>query len=60
MFQICFIFSMLKPRTIAPILLLVSLLALKQDRNKRKYLGSLMDQVAKLWHKEEHASEHLV
>jgi hypothetical protein len=26
----------------------------------KKYVGSLMDQVAKLWHKEEHASEHLV
>jgi len=60
MLQICFIFSTLKPRIIAPALLLVSLLELKQDMNKQKYVGSLMDQVAKLWHKEEHASEHLV
>jgi len=43
---------MLKPRTVAPTLLLVLLLVRKQDRNKPKYFGSLMDQVAKLWHKE--------
>jgi len=60
MLQICCIFSTLKPCIIAPALLLVSLLELKQDRNKQKYVGSLMDQVVKLWYKEEHGSEHLV